>query len=240
MGDDSDRVIPATPRRREAARREGLMPAATLPAWVATVGATVLLVPTWAKATMDAATTLVRETLTAAGGGAAAEPLPMASVVSVALPTIAVVLAAAAAGLGVRFMLDGVSWQPGRIAPAYRRIDPLAGLGRVLSLRTLASACGSGLGLAVVAAAAALAIRPLVAGGDPAAAFAAAWRSVAGMLAAAAVVAVAWWLLARRRFEQRIRMTPEEFADEAKSVQSDPKIRLLRQQARRQPTAGAA
>jgi hypothetical protein len=35
-------------------------------------------------------------------------------------------------------------------------------------------------------------------------------------------------------------MTPEEFADEAKTAQADPKVRLLQQQRRRQPTAGAA
>jgi len=80
----------------------------------------------------------------------------------------------------------------------------------------------------------------MLAGSLPLAGLAGSAQLLPGMLAAAAVVAVAWWLLARRRFEQRIRMTPEEFADEAKSVQSDPKIRLLRQQARRQPTAGAA
>jgi flagellar biosynthesis protein FlhB len=48
------------------------------------------------------------------------------------------------------------------------------------------------------------------------------------------------WLAARRRFEQQIRMTPEEFAEEAKSAQADPKVRMLQQQRQRQPMAGAA
>lgn len=239
MADDSDRVIPATPRRREAARREGLMPPAAGPAWMATVGTTVMLVPVWATATIDAATTLVRETLGVAGRDPG--PSGLASFSAVALPTIAVVLAAAGAGLAVRFLLDGVSWQPGRIVPAYRRIDPVAGLARVFSLRTLGSACGSALGLAVIAAATVGALRPLLAGvDDPPAAFAVAWRGVVGVLVAAAVVAVAGWLTARRRFERRIRMTPDEFADEARDVRADPKIRLLQRQKGRQPAAGTA
>jgi flagellar biosynthesis protein FlhB len=35
-------------------------------------------------------------------------------------------------------------------------------------------------------------------------------------------------------------MTPEEFAEEAKSGQADPKIKLLQRQRPRQSTAGAA
>ena len=67
MADDSDRVIPATPRRREEARRQGALPTASLPAWVATAGTAVLLLPAWSAATMSAATDLVRHALAAAG-----------------------------------------------------------------------------------------------------------------------------------------------------------------------------
>ncbi|MFM7185996.1 MAG: EscU/YscU/HrcU family type III secretion system export apparatus switch protein [Planctomycetota bacterium] len=240
MADDSDRVIPATPRRREAARREGLMPTAALPAWMATVATTVILVPIWATTTLEAATAVVREAIAAAGRGSSGGVPPASSFIGVALPTIAVVLAAAGVGLAVRLAVDGFSWQPGRVVPVYRRIDPVAGLARVLSFRTLASACGAGLGLVAIATAAVFVIRPPLAGGDPTAALAAAWRGVAWLLVAAALVAVVSWLSARRRFEQRIRMTPEEFADEARSPQADPKVRLLQQHGRRQPTAGAA
>jgi len=76
--------------------------------------------------------------------------------------------------------------------------------------------------------------------GDEPRVAAAAWRAAAWLFAAAAVVAVVRWLSARRRFEQQIRMTPEEFAEEAKSAQADPKVRMLQQQRQRQPTAGAA
>jgi flagellar biosynthesis protein FlhB len=105
---------------------------------------------------------------------------------------------------------------------------------------------GGGVGLAVTVAAAVLAMRPLLAPaglsgiGDEARVAAAVWGAAAWLFAAAALVAVVRWLAARRRFEQQIRMTPEEFAEEAKSAQADPKIRLLQQQRQRQPTVGAA
>jgi flagellar biosynthesis protein FlhB len=240
MADDSDRVIPATPRRREAARAQGLLPTASLPAWVATAGTAVLLLPAWAAATTSAATDLVRESLAAARPGMAS-PL-VASLPAVLAPTLAVVLASAVAGLAVRFALDGFSWHPQRALPSWSRIDVVAGLARVVSGRTLTSAAGAGLGLAVVATSAAVLLAPLLAVMDAAQAAAAAWRAIAWLIAAAAVVAVAAWAAARRRFERRIRMTPEEFAAEAKSVQADPKVRLLQQQRRRtaQPAAGAA
>jgi flagellar biosynthetic protein FlhB len=219
MADDSDRVIPATPRRREAARRQGAMPTAALPAWVATAGTATLLLPIWATATMPAATDLVRSAIRGAGGRQPIDLWP--GLIAVALPTTAVVVVAAAAGLTVRFVLDGFSWQPARITPSLRRIDPFAGLSRIFSWRTVTAALGGGAGLAVLVAAAA-------------------WRAAAWLFVAAAVVAVVRWLAARRRFEQQIRMTPEEFAEEAKSAQADPKVRMLQQQRQRQPMAGAA
>jgi len=54
------------------------------------------------------------------------------------------------------------------------------------------------------------------------------------------VVAACQWAFARRRFEARIRMTPQEFADEARSMQADPKVRLLQQRRPAQPKAGTA
>jgi flagellar biosynthesis protein FlhB len=157
------------------------------------------------------------------------------------MPTLAVIAAAAVSGLAVRFLADGFSWQPSRAAPLLRRIDPLTGLARIFSTRTLMSIGGSGLGLGVLVAAASAAIGPLVAvssagpRADGGMLAGAAWRAAAWMIIAAAAVAAVRWGLARRRFEQLIRMTPDEFAEEARSGQADPKIRLLQQQRRRQP-----
>jgi flagellar biosynthetic protein FlhB len=248
MSDSSDRVIPATPRRREEARRHGAMPTAALPAWVAGAGTAVLLLPAWAAATMTPAVEMLRAAIASAavpavGGRDAALP----PIVPVVLPTVAVILAAAAAGLGVRLLLDGVTWQPARILPTFRRIDPGAGLARIFSFRTVGEALGNALGFVLLAAAAGAAVGPLVAVSatvrglaEPAVVAAAAWRSAAWLFAAAAIIAAVRWILARQRFERSIRMTAEEFAAEAKSSQADPKVRLLQRDRRRQTSAGAA
>jgi flagellar biosynthesis protein FlhB len=56
-------------------------------------------------------------------------------------------------------------------------------------------------------------------------------------VAAAAAVAAAQWGLARLRFEKRIRMTPQEFQEEMKGMEADPKVRLRREQGSRSHTA---
>jgi len=236
MADASDRTIPATPRRREAARRAGLSAPADLPAWAASAATALALAPWWARATIPAAADVVREsftaTLAAGATGGNAWPLPGA----VVLPTLVVVAAAVVAGLGVRFACDGFSWQPARAAFDPRRIDPVAGLARVFSRATLSTLLTASAGLAVVVAAAVVAGRPLLAvqatlpePGELGPLAAMAWRTLAWVVAAAAAVAVGQWILARRRFEQRIRMTPQEFAEEQKEMQADPRVRLLNQ-----------
>ena len=163
MSDASDRSIPATPRRREAARQQGQAPNASLLAWVAMVATAILLVPSWWRSTVPAATEFMRRSLVAATASPrelAIEPdllLPTA----VVLPTAAIVLAAATAGIAVRFLLDGSAWRLGRAAPDLRRIDPLAGIARICSLQTATAILMSAFCLAVLVAAAAIAARPL-------------------------------------------------------------------------------
>jgi flagellar biosynthesis protein FlhB len=134
-------------------------------------------------------------------------------------------------------MLDGPAWRPARVMPAFDRISLLGGLARIFSTATLMSLAGHACGLAVLVTAAALSARPLVAvigsgeiAHDPARLFAAAQQAILPLVAAAAVVAACTWAFSRLRFERRIRMTPQEYADEARSMQADPKVRLMRQQ----------
>jgi flagellar biosynthesis protein FlhB len=247
MADDAARTIPATPRRREAARRAGQGAPADLPAWAASAAAAILLAPAWARLTIPAAAESVRETITAAlapGGTEGASPWPLPA--AVVLPTLGLVAAAAAAGLAVRMVCDGWSWQPGRAAPDLGRINPAAGLARIVSPSTLGSLGVAAVALGAVTAVAAVAARPLVAiQTHPVAVDAIAqvaiegWRAAAWLVAGGAAAAVGQWLLARRRFERRIRMTPQELAEELKDLQADPRVKLLQQQ-RRQPVAGTS
>ena len=238
MSDAADRTIPATPRRRELARRQGFMPMAGLPAWVATVATTLLLLPAWAEATFSAATAMMQQSARFSMAGLESSPqLDIVLPAAVVLPTLAIVAVAGAVGLTVRMLLDGPAWRPARVVPAFDRISLIAGLSRIFSTATLMSLTGHACGLAVLVTAAALSARPLVAvmgsgelAHDPARLFAAAQRAILPLVAAAGVVAACTWAFSRLRFEQRIRMTPQEYADEARSMQADPKVRLMRQQ----------
>jgi len=245
MSDAADRTIPATPRRRELARRQGFMPLASMPAWVATVATTFLLLPAWAEATFDAATTMLEQALSSVGnhtdmrGAAAPLRLDVLLPARLVLPTLAVVGVAAVVGVMVRMLLDGPTWQPGRVAPALGRISLLAGLSRICSLSTLASIVGHACGLALLVMVAGLSARPLVTvlgsgevAHDPVRMLFAAQRAILPLVAAAAVVAACSWLVARLRFERRIRMTPQEYADESRSMQANPQVRLMRQHGR--------
>ncbi|MFM8414683.1 MAG: EscU/YscU/HrcU family type III secretion system export apparatus switch protein [Planctomycetota bacterium] len=245
MSDATDRTLPATPRRREAARRAGMGAPADLPAWAASAGTALVLAPAWARSTIPAAAESFRETCAAAlhvGGGDMPWPLAPAIV----LPTLGLVAASLAAGLAVRFLCDGVRWQPGLAAPDLRRIDPLAGLKRIMSWGTVTSALVSAAGLALLVGAAGWAARPLVAlqatpatpdeiGGLALAG----WRAALALVVAAAAVAAGQWLLARLRFERRIRMTPQEFAEERKDLEADPRVKLLLRERRQAVAAGS-
>ena len=250
MTDASDRTIPATTRRRQQAQREGMLPTAALPAWGATVAVTLLLLPAWWQATVSAAAAHLRTvfsvasltppaTAGSASGFAASAWLP----VGVLIPTIAIVGAAAAAGLAVRLVVDGFQWHAGRLAPDLRRLAPLAGLRRILSWRTLLSAAAGGgwLALLVIVAsapstrilrAAATASEPVPPGIPLPAALArvsvAIPEGIGALLplvAVAVVVAVCRWILFRLEGERRLRMTPEELREEMRSLEATNPIR---------------
>jgi flagellar biosynthetic protein FlhB len=239
--DTADRTIPATPRRREAARRQGMMPLSSLPAWLAGVLVAVALAPAWAAATLPAAADMLRRVLATAGREAAFDAAAVADL-RLLLPTILVIAASSAAAIAVRVLLDGAAWRPARIVPAWQRVDPLAGMGRIFSRSTAASVAGNALALAVLGAATLWSVSPLLASvdvvtatTDPVRLIAIGQRAILPVVAVAAGVAAVQWGVARRRFESRIRMTPQEYQDEARSLQADPKVRLMREQAGRRP-----
>lgn len=230
MSDSSERTIPATARRREQACRAGMEPSAALPAWAASAGTAILLAPAWARATIPAAADAFRDAAASAMPGEFASPVSLA----VVMPTLGLVAASAVAGLAVRLACDGLSFQPGRAALDPQRINPLAGLRRIISYDTLMGILGHAAALVALIGVAAIAARPLArllsAPPEPAAVGQAAWHAVMWIAAAAAMLTIVQWLLSRRRFEQRIMMTPQEYAEEAKDLQADPRIRLLQHQ----------
>lgn len=242
MSDESDRTIPATPRRREAARREGLMPTAAPLAWAAASLTAVSLLPAWARATIPAATTMLRRSLTPT------EILPGpgdVAAVGLFLPAVGLILGSALAGITVRIVCDGFAWEPGRLAPRLSRLDPVSGVARIFSARTLQTTLGGGIGLVVLGGAALAAAMPSIDStatgrldADPTRAALAAWWALVCLATAAVMVGLVQYAIARLRFERRIRMTPQEFADELRSLQSDKKVLLHRTPSRHRPRAG--
>lgn len=230
------------------------MPLSSLPAWIAAVVAAVAMAPAWARATLPAAAEMLRDAIGAAGRGAVDDfDLSALFVPDLVLPTVVVITVSGSVGLAVRALLDGVAWRSARIAPSLHRIDPLAGLARIFSARTVVAVLGNAAALVAVVAAAAWSLGPLVVGGnaavrgidlaaDPVPLVARGQTVLLPLAAVATGIAAVQWALARWRFERRIRMTPEEFQEEARSLQADPKIKLMREQSRRprQPVSAPA
>lgn len=226
-----DRTIPATPRRREAAREQGLAPTAAAITWPLLAAVVLVAVPWWGRATTAAAVAAVQ----AAVANDAVGPGRLA--LALIGPTAVVVLAALVVLVGVRLLGDGAGWRLSRAGLRFERIDPVAGLRRLLAAATWGRGLLAAVGLAGLLGVVWAASGPLVAAvrdaqpdgsgqrllsGGP---LAAAERFLWWFLAAAAVVAVAQWLVQRLLFERRIRMTPQEFQEELRSLQADPKIR---------------
>jgi Tfp pilus assembly protein PilF len=255
MSDASERTLPATSRRRQLAEREGMLPTAALPAWGAGVAVTVLLLPSWWRATLSAALSAIQEACASDRLAPQAE-LQLWPTLGLVLPTVAVIVVAASASLAIRLFVDGFRWHPGSLTPDLRRIDPLAGLRRIIAPATLSTAAGGLVWLALPAWVASRSLdrmaklvgtiadgvrvdAPLpLAVSLASGAIPEALALLGPTLAATVAVAVVRWLLLRRRGEQRIRMTPEELREELRSLEASPAIRWGRPAPSRAPAPG--
>ena len=242
MSDASDRSLPATPKRRDQARLQGMLASAALPAWAASLAAALALLPGWWRATLPAAAEFLRQAFSPVSLQPAG-PVSLPSLTAVVWPTVALATVAIGVGLVVRLLLDRPVWSPARVLPAWQRLDPLAGLARIASWDTLVSLCFNTLALVGLMAAAVWSAGPMinvlsVADGSQRAgqAVAGAGMTLAPLMGAAALAAVCQWILAWRKSEQRIRMTPEEFKEELRSLGSDAKVRWQRQRSARRTT----
>ena len=235
MTANGDRSIPATPRRREAAREQGLAPSAAAITWPLLAVFVLAALPGWIRATTAASIAAVQAAAAGEVEGMSRHALAMVG------PTAVIVLVALVLLIGVRLLGDGAGWRLGRASFKLARVDPFAGLRRLCSgsvlLRSLLAVVGLGGLLGVVG----MTVGPLVGvvrDAQPGllghrqfflAPLAAAERFLWWFLAAATLVAVAQWLIQRMLFERRIRMTPAELQEELRSLQADPKIRRMRE-----------
>jgi flagellar biosynthesis protein FlhB len=263
MSDAGERTIAPTPRRREEARRRGLLPAAHGPAWIASAVVVTACLPSWTRHTTAAAVEAVRGGLAGQSRHDPATGLPAAGLTdhfaaatastlwTMAMPTLAVLAAAVAAAVLTRAVLDGIAWRSERLAMRFDRLDPVAGIARAVGPAAAGRAVGGLLGLAAITGVAAWSFGGLAAAlGRPLAAAAdfpldgelawAAYRGLWGLLAGAAGVVLARHLLAGQFARRRLRMTVQEFRDEQKGLQAATPIRLRREDAAQRRSSAPA
>jgi flagellar biosynthesis protein FlhB len=254
MSGGEDKRFEATPARRRRARQEGNVARSaeitSLAAFAGAVFSAIIAVPLVAAASAAA----VRE--------AAAHPLQRdaaRAVLAVAAAALVPALAAACAGTAAALaQAGGLHVTAVRADP--KRLDPLAGLKRMLGGETVVALLRAALAFAAALAAMAPVAREAVAGavvlGSPAfhgsagvspASYGAAavlvataaLRACGAALAVGAAFAVADYALARRRWLRGLRMSFDELKRDAKENDGDPHARARRKSTHRTIVRGA-
>lgn len=165
----------------------------------------------------------------------------MSGLTSVALPILAAMLGI---GVAVNLLQVGILFLPEKLAPDLRRVDPLAGLGRLFSLANLVR-LGLGLGKIVIVGWVAyicvvqehervLGLVDQTPGPLASELFQVLWWTtlkigVALLLLAALDYGFQWW-----KQEQDLRMTNQEVREELRNLQGDPNIAARRKSVQRQ------
>jgi len=238
---ESERRYPATPARRQRARREGNVARsaelASLTAFAGALLAACAAVPLAARA--------------AAGAIAEASAVPIAPRIEPALVLVAggallPAFAAAFCATGATLAQSG-GLHPTPLKLEAKRLDALAGIRRMFGGDAAVALARA----ATAFAAATVALVPLgaevVASGArlgapaPAAALVAAatLRACVTALAVGAAFAVADYALARRRWLRSLRMSPDELKRDAKENDGDPQARARRAGTHREIVRGA-
>ncbi|WP_148235691.1 EscU/YscU/HrcU family type III secretion system export apparatus switch protein [Thermaerobacter marianensis] len=246
-----ERVLPPSPRRlREARRRGEVARSADLTAALLLLAAAALagvLVPAAARevarltrhlwSTLPAGVPGDWTVADAAGLGRVALLATLAAAAPLALVGWAV-----SAGAG--FVQTGGLFQIGLVAPRWERINPLAGLQRLVSRRALVELLKAPVKLAVLVAVLGPALvqaagQLLAATGTPAEALLPAaaravhglmWRgALAYLVVALADYAYQWW-----EHQQSLRMTVQEWKQDQKEAEGDPVLRQRLRQRQRQ------
>jgi flagellar biosynthetic protein FlhB len=239
--DSADKRFDATPSRRARAKRDGNVARSaeltSLAAFGAATLAAVAAVPVVAAAAFNA----VRDTATH----------PLAGGIALALATVAFAalvpaVAAAGAASAVALAQAGGLHVTGVHADV-KRLNPLAGLKRMLGGETLVGIVRATLAFA----AALLAMLPLAAdvvgagaavqapAGAASLVASAALRACCAALAVGLVFAVADYALARRRWLRGLKMSFDELKRDAKENDGDPQVRGRRKSAHRAVVRGA-
>jgi flagellar biosynthetic protein FlhB len=243
-----DRTLDPSAKRLEEARKQGEIPRSRDLAHLFVIGASVGVLSLAGESVGTASRNLLTRGLTF-NAASATDPQRMAerlgSLTFDALWTVAPVLGVmAVAAFGAPLLIGGWVFAPAALQPRLERLDPIAGLGRLLSLRSLVG-LGKNLVLAILLALvggtyivghvgqfAALAsdalptalaqMFALVLGG---------FALLATTLAAMAAIDVPYQLIT---FRNRLKMSVQEMREEEREMQGDPRLKAAVRRAQRE------
>jgi flagellar biosynthetic protein FlhB len=251
MNDDAERTEPATPRKREEARRRGhVARSADLSAALVLLAGVLALEAAGSGlfSGLSASTGGILGRLDELNGDRSSLAAAFGSTFRAAfLGLFPLVLAALAVGIAVNLLQTGFLFTGEPLAPKLDRLDPVAGLGRLLSGRSLVRALAGVLKLAVVGAVAGLTLwarrddlLSLSARGvEDAVAWSASALLALGLrcslaLALLGLLDYAWQ---RRAWELDLRMSRAELREELRRFEGDPMTRERRNALRRRLAA---
>lgn len=255
MAEQTDnRTERASAKRRAEARKKGQIAISRDVPMAAVVLAGIALLYVLIRPAVIRMTGLMQEWLGRAAEAGRKEfnpPMLQAMLQSIGLETLALVLplaaAIAAAGSGAYLIQTGLLWRSGAFHFDPSRLNPLTGLGRLFSVRSLVDLVKAVMKVAVVALAGYMAIRhdfarlPELVQYDlfGALQMMAHWvlKMAIWIGVAVAVIAAADYGYQRFEWERGLRMTPQEVKEEHRESEGDPRVRsrirsLQRQMAR--------
>jgi len=244
--DSSSKTEDATPRKLEEARREGNVPKSTdVTSWATLAAVMAVLLIMGDGLCSNLANRLIPfishagETDLESGGAV----IVMRQAVDAASPfIIAVITAAALAGVAGNLIQTGFLLTPSRLAPDPSRVSPFKGLERMFGIDGLVHFFKSLLKFAIVGAVAYLALKPHLTEFqkmpevDPMAMLTVAGDMLKGLiygvLTLMGLTAGADWFWQRQRFMQRMRMSKQEVKEDFKQSEGDPHIKARIRQLR--------
>jgi flagellar biosynthetic protein FlhB len=249
---DEERTEPATPRKREESRRRGHVARSVDLSSAAVLLAAVLALEAFGGFFARGVAGAVAGVLgNLAGIDGDRENLLMhfgAAFAGAGLGLLPLVAAVVAAALAVGLAQTGFLFTTAPIAPNLERLDPVAGLGRIFSLRGAARLASGLLKVAVVGTVVALTLwserigllelgrRPFeeVVGAGTALMLRLALRGALALL----VLGLLEYGYQRWQYERDLRMSKQELREEMKRYEGDPRIRERRRAVQRQLALG--
>ena len=244
MADWDNRTMPASPRRRLEARQRGEVAQSRLLRVAGQLLVTVVALSWLGSQLIDALAGMMRTSLGAAAGGLDGSGTELVEGVSglvepTAMAVLPVLIAALSASVLIGLVQTGWLWAPAVMVPRWERLNPATGLGRMMGGLSLTRAVTVVCQLVMIVVLGGwfvasrwgeLLARATVAGSTASGLLE--WLTRQG-LQLAGVVAVGLlvlggldWGYQRWRFEQQLKMTPQEWRQEQRESQAPRRRRV--------------